>query len=106
MRTPVDSSRNPLFADLLRGIHLRKSSYLRPEYRAPWGFSIGEPPFRYLTRLRIDAAASRLRTSDDKLSAIATSVGYDSVAALAKAFKRHMGMTPGEYRQASHGRAN
>ena len=78
----------------------RRLSVSRSAFAARFTELVGEPPFRYLTRLRINAAASRLRTSDDKLSAIATSAGYDSVAALAKAFKRHMGMTPGEYRQA------
>jgi len=78
----------------------RQLAVSRSAFAARFTELVGEPPFRYLTRLRINAAASRLRTSDDKLSAVATSAGYDSVAALAKAFKRHMGMTPGEYRQA------
>ena len=78
----------------------RRLAVSRSAFAARFTELVGEPPFRYLTRLRINAAASRLRTSDDKLSAIAASAGYDSVAALAKAFKRHMGMTPGEYRHA------
>jgi AraC-like DNA-binding protein len=60
---------------------------------------VGEPPLHYLTRLRIDLAASRLRSSDDKLRAIAAASGYESVAAFAKSFKRLIGMTPGEYRR-------
>jgi AraC-like DNA-binding protein/mannose-6-phosphate isomerase-like protein (cupin superfamily) len=78
----------------------RRLAVSRSAFAARFTELVGEPPFRYLTRLRISAAAARLRMSDDKLSSIATSAGYDSVAALAKAFKRHMGMTPGEYRQA------
>ena len=60
---------------------------------------IDEPPLRYLTRLRINAAAERLRESDDKLSAIAAAAGYESVTAFTRAFRRHMGVTPGEYRE-------
>jgi len=60
---------------------------------------LGEPPLRYLTRLRLDAAARRLRSSDDKLSAIAAAAGYESVTAFTRAFRRHMGTTPGEYRE-------
>jgi AraC-like DNA-binding protein len=60
---------------------------------------VGEPPLRYLTRLRISAAARRLRSSDDKLRAVAAAAGYESVAAFTRAFKRHMKMTPGEYRK-------
>jgi AraC-like DNA-binding protein len=59
---------------------------------------VGEPPLRYLTRLRISVAADRLRSKDDKLSTIAAAAGYESVAAFAKSFKRHMGMTPSDYR--------
>ena len=62
---------------------------------------VGEPPFRYLTRLRIDAAATRVRSTDDGLKAIAATAGYESVAAFTRVFRRHMGMTPGEYRKAS-----
>jgi AraC-like DNA-binding protein len=61
---------------------------------------VGEPPIRYLTRLRLDAASVLLRSSDDKLGAIAAAVGYSSVAAFAKAFKRQVGTTPGDYRRA------
>ena len=59
---------------------------------------VGEPPLRYLTRLRINTAARRLRSSDDKLTAIAADAGYESVSAFNRAFKRQVGMTPGEYR--------
>ena len=61
---------------------------------------VGEPPLRYLTRLRLNAAGERLRSSDAKLRAIAAAVGYESVAAFVKAFKRYLGVTPGEYRRA------
>ena len=60
---------------------------------------VGEPPLRYLTRLRLNTACARLGSSDAKLSAIAAAVGYESVAAFAKAFKRSVGVTPGEYRR-------
>jgi len=60
---------------------------------------VGEPPLRYLTRLRLNVATTRLRSSNDKLSAIAAAAGYESVAAFTKAFKRHFRMTPGEYRR-------
>lgn len=58
---------------------------------------VGEPPLRYLKRLRLNAAAIRL--TNDKLSAIAADAGYESAAAFTKAFKRTLGKTPGEYRR-------
>jgi AraC-like DNA-binding protein len=60
---------------------------------------VREPPLRYLKRLRLNAAAIRLLSTNDKLSAIAVDSGYESAAALTKAFKRILGKTPGEYRR-------
>jgi len=71
----------------------------RSAFAARFTELVGEPPLHYLTRLRIDVAAARLRSSDDKLRAIAAAAGYESVPAFAKSFKRLIGMTPGEYRR-------
>jgi AraC-like DNA-binding protein len=60
---------------------------------------VGEPPLHYLKRLRLNAAAVRLRSTNDKLSAIAADAGYDSAAAFTKAFKGFLRTTPGEYRR-------
>lgn len=60
---------------------------------------VGEPPLRYLARLRLNAAAARLHSTDDKLSAIARAAGYRSLAAFTKAFSRHLGVSPGQYRR-------
>src|SRR5215813_11524527 len=60
---------------------------------------VGETPLRYLTRLRLNVATARLRSGNDKLSVIAAAAGYESVPAFVKAFKRHLGVTPGEYRR-------
>jgi len=59
---------------------------------------VGEPPQHYFTRLRISAAAARLRSTSDKLSVIARAAGYESLPAFVKSFRRHTGMTPGAYR--------
>jgi AraC-like DNA-binding protein len=60
---------------------------------------VREPPLRYLTRVRLSVASERLRSTEDKLRAVATFAGYESAAAFSKAFKRYMGITPGEYRR-------
>ena len=68
----------------------------RSTFAARFKELVGEPPQRYFTRLRIDAAAAaRLRTGVDTLSAVAAGAGYRSAAAFAKSFKRHFGTTPG-----------
>ncbi|HEX4221824.1 MAG TPA: AraC family transcriptional regulator [Pseudonocardiaceae bacterium] len=61
----------------------------------------GETPGGYLTRWRMDLAAVRLRDTDDTLDAIARSVGYTSVYAFSRAFRRARDHAPGRYRIAS-----
>jgi len=58
------------------------------------------PPMQYLGQWRMQLAASRLRDSDAKVIEIALDVGYESEAAFSRAFKRMVGVTPGEWRRA------
>jgi AraC-like DNA-binding protein len=60
----------------------------------------GETPGNYLTRWRMDLAAVRLRDTDDTLDTIARSVGYTSVYAFSRAFRRARQHSPGRYRTA------
>ena len=48
---------------------------------------------------RLELAAHLLRTSDDKIEAIARSAGYSSAVSLARRFQKVHGVTPAEYRQ-------
>jgi AraC-like DNA-binding protein len=77
----------------------RRVALSRSAFASKFTELMGEPPLHYLTRLRIDDAARRLHSSDDKLSAIAAAVGYESVTAFTRTFGRHMGMTPSQYRE-------
>jgi AraC-like DNA-binding protein len=76
-----------------------RAALSRSVFAAKFSQLVGEPPLRYLTGLRLNSAAVRLRSTQDGLKTIAAAAGYDSVAAFAKAFKRHMGTTPGQYRK-------
>src|SRR5262245_53188778 len=40
MKSEIDSWRNPLLDDFLRGIRFQKGQYFRPEFRAPWGIHV------------------------------------------------------------------
>lgn len=62
---------------------------------------MGEPPLTYLTRWRMIRARGLLISSDAPLSAVARAVGYQSPFAFARAFKRHMGESPGRFRSGS-----
>ncbi|MFG3662301.1 AraC family transcriptional regulator [Streptomyces sp. NPDC047706] len=61
--------------------------------------TVGEGPLEYLTRWRIELAARQLREGSATLASIAHSVGYGSESALSVAFKRVLGMPPGDYRR-------
>jgi AraC-like DNA-binding protein len=60
---------------------------------------IGQAPLEYLTQWRMNKAGRLLREDSGKLFDVATAVGYDSGGAFHKAFKRVLGVTPGEYRR-------
>jgi AraC-like DNA-binding protein len=60
---------------------------------------VGEPPLSYVTRWRMQKAASMLRDGKQTLAEVAAGVGYDSEAAFSKAFKRAVGSAPGAYRR-------
>ena len=62
---------------------------------------VGEPPARYVVRWRVHAAADLLRRGSLSMTEVAEKVGYSSEDALARAFKRHVGVGPGEYRRKS-----
>ena len=59
-----------------------------------------DDPMEYLTRWRMILSGGRLKNSDDSVSVIALSLGYESESAFGKAFKRIMGCSPKQY---SHG---
>lgn len=62
---------------------------------------LGQGPVEYVTEWRMQKALRLLREPDIKLFEIAKSVGYESDAAFSKAFKRVLGVTPGEHRRNS-----
>lgn len=63
---------------------------------------VGTTPLGYLNDWRMGLARERLRDSDDRLAAIAGSLGYASEFSFAAAFKRHHGTAPGRWRS-EHG---
>jgi AraC-like DNA-binding protein len=66
---------------------------------------VGDGPVEYLTRWRMYRASHLLRESEKKLADVAQSVGYDSDVGFNKAFKRILGVAPGEYRKLAAGSA-
>jgi len=63
--------------------------------------TVGATPMEYLTRWRMLLAGDRLQHSDDSISAIALSLGYESESAFGKAFRRLMGCSPRQHSRGS-----
>lgn len=59
---------------------------------------MGVPPGAYLRRIRLDAAALRLKWTQEDIGRIAAGLGYSSQASFTHAFIRRFGMTPSRYR--------
>ena len=60
---------------------------------------LDQPPMQYLAQWRLQLAAQQLKTSDLPIKTIADRTGYQSEAAFSRAFKRHFGSPPGDWRK-------
>ncbi len=60
--------------------------------------SFGKSPIAYLTMLRAERMAYRLRTSDASIALIAREVGWSDPDFAARQFRRSIGVTPSHYR--------
>src|SRR5439155_1207837 len=77
----------------------RVANTSRSAFAARFKAKLGEAPLEYLTRWRMFRAGVLLRNTERSLASIANEVGYESDAALSKAFHRVVGMAPGAFRK-------
>jgi len=66
----------------------------RSAFAAAFQEVIGEPPITFLTRTRMERAATLLRTDSLSMYEIGQRVGYPIESSFARAFKRHWGIAP------------
>ena len=59
---------------------------------------IGSTPHDYLISLRILNAGFLLQNTDIPVSQVGLAAGFENITNFMRLFKKHMGMTPGEYR--------
>ena len=62
---------------------------------------VGASPMDYLMRWRMLVAGNKLRNSNESISAIAISLGYESESAFSTAFKRVMACSPRQFQRQS-----
>lgn len=60
--------------------------------------SLGMSPMVYVTRWRMNVACRHLSTTKQGVDQVAASVGYESLAAFNRAFKKHLGLPPAAWR--------
>ena len=58
----------------------------------------GRVPGAYVQTLRVSAAKELLENGASSIQAVSSKIGYDDIGFFRNLFKRHTGMTPGEYR--------
>src|SRR5574341_403179 len=73
------------------GVH---PDHLARAFRLRFGIPVGT----YVRRLRLDWAAGRLEAAES-ITRIAFAAGFADQSHFTRAFKRHTGLTPGEYRR-------
>jgi AraC-like DNA-binding protein len=82
----------------------RAAGMSRSVFAARFKSIVGEGPLTYLTRWRMHKATRLMTAGNLSASEIAQAVGYETDSAFVKAFKRHVGETPGAYRRRLKGR--
>ncbi len=81
----------------------RRAGVSRTVLAARFRHFLDMPPMHYLTRWRLQLAAQELKASDLPLKGVAEIAGYESEAAFSRAFKRHFGVPPAQWRQRQAG---
>jgi AraC family transcriptional regulator len=66
----------------------------------------GETLKHYTLRLRLERAAAKLIASDETVMAVALANGFSSHEVFTRAFRRHFGSLPTQYRARAHARAS
>ncbi|MFD2329342.1 response regulator [Cohnella sp. GCM10020058] len=79
---------------LLADVVYLNPSYLSNLYKTYTGRNISD----YITELRVERAKGLLSESQAKVQEIALAVGFDTAGYFTRFFKKHVGVTPQEYR--------
>lgn len=79
----------------------RAGGVSRPALGRRFVEALGQSPLRALRTIRMRKAEQLLVETDHGLARIAAEVGYESEFAFSRAFTRHTGLRPGQFRRSS-----
>ncbi len=93
--TTVENPRADLTVPALAArAHMSERSFAR-HFVAETGFT----PAQFVERARLDEACRRLAGGDVSLDAVSADAGFGAAERMRRAFIRHLGVTPGRYRE-------
>jgi len=78
---------------------IRLSGIAERSFKRRFRSATGMSPIEYVHMLRLEAAKQRLESSDQSAEAIAFEVGYEDAAFFRRLFRRHVRLTPSQYRK-------
>lgn len=78
----------------------KEASSSRSVFARRFLLATGVSPLRYLTELRMRLAVRKLSREGQSVEEVASQLGYGSLAAFSRAFKRTVGVSPGACRTA------
>jgi transcriptional regulator GlxA family with amidase domain len=79
----------------------RAAGVSRPALGRRFAEALGQSPLRALRSIRMKKAEHLLIETDHGLARVASEVGYESEFAFSRAFTRHTGIRPGQFRRSS-----
>ena len=85
---------NIMISDIAHAVNTNEK-YLQRLFKEEMGMSI----YKYISKLRFDAALSLLTNSNYSISMISEYVGFNDVRTFSEAFKKRFGKSPVNYRQ-------
>lgn len=113
----LHAMRDPQIAGVIGAVHadpaadwsvarMAKMLSLSPSrFAARFAEALGKSPISYVTEWRMNVARRLLMQSSHGLARIAEEVGYDSVAAFNRTFRKHTGLPPARWRQRERNRS-
>lgn len=75
----------------------------RSSFAKHFAEAFGLSPMTFLHRLRMERAAEMLAADESSIDAIAIKVGFSSRSHFSRAFKKHTGVSPNEFRERASG---
>lgn len=79
----------------------REAGYSRYHFAHAFAAAYGETPRAFLTRRRIERAKTLLRAANLSVTEVCFMVGFESLGSFSSRFRRLVGVSPSEYRDAA-----